>query len=414
MKILISAAEASSDNHAARLLLALRKLAAAAKDGDLDAFGVGGPKLQAEGFRAVVDARSLLAMGFSEVLGRLPGIFRALRLVTEAAERERPDVIVLIDYPDFHFRLAGRLARLGIPIVYYIPPKVWAWRKGRVRFLRDHFAAILCILPFEEDFYRRHDVPVRYVGNPLVDELPLGLTREQARAELGLDEGEPVLVIMPGSRPAELRYHLELLLNTALDASRTLRERRFFSPSRPLAVLLPFSAATNLERCRDDVEQWMSRTLDAHTLLDLRVSQGDAPVCLAAADAGLIKSGTSTLEAALMGCPHLIVYQSGALSHFVFFRLIRRGYEGPVGLPNLVHGWKKGEPLLVPEFLDRGLSRQRLSAELVVLFEDSAMRSRMKIGLMAVRNRVLGETQGVSPSEVAAGEVLRVVRGAKA
>lgn len=395
------------------MVRAIRELVGASDDPELEVFGVGGPKLQEEGLRAVVDARELLAMGFVEILGRLPAIFRALRRVVEAAERERPDVIVVIDYPDFHFRLARRLGHLGIPIIYYIPPKVWVWRTGRVRFLRENFAQILCILPFEEDFYRRHDVPVRYVGNPLVDELPLHLTREQARAGLGLDERDPVLVMMPGSRPSELRQHLDLMLETALKVSRRLREKRFFSRSVPLTVLLPFSIVTDLQASRDRIERWMSRTLDAHSLLDLRISQGDAATCLVAADAGLIKSGTATLEAALMGCPHLIVYQANALSQLVYSRFIRRRYAGPVGLVNLVHGWKEGEPLLVPEFIEAGLSVETLARELVALFEDPAWRSRMRAGLFRVRNQIVGDSPGFSPSMLAAREVVRVARGSR-
>lgn len=413
MKILISAAEASSDAHAAHLVRAIRKQLSEEEQGSLEIFGVGGPKLQAEGFHAVVDARKLLAMGFLEILGRLPMIFRALRDVARTAERERPDVIVVVDYPDFHFRLARRVGQLGIPIIYYIPPKVWAWRKGRIRFLRDRFARILCILPFEEAFYRDREVPVTYVGNPLVDELPLELTQEKARGELGLQESEPVLVLMPGSRPSELKHHLELMLQAALEASRRLREKHFFSRSRPLSVLMPFPTAANLDECRAGVEQWISRTLDAHSLLDIRISEGNAPVCLAAADVGLIKSGTSTLEAAMMRCPHLIIYQSNLLSHLIFSRVIRRSYPGPIGLTNLVHGWKEGAPLLVPEFTDRGLSSKTLARELLTLFEDREQRSRMRAGLETVRKRILGDSPGVSPSELAAKEVLRVARGKK-
>src|SRR6185437_5565712 len=142
-----------------------------------DAFGMGGPHLHEAGLRAVVDARGLLAMGFGEILGRLPQIFRALRVISDTARSERPDVAVVIDYPDFHFRLAKRLKANGIPVIYFIPPKVWAWRKGRIKILRERFVRVLSILPFEADFYRREKMPVTYVGNPLVDELPMSLTR---------------------------------------------------------------------------------------------------------------------------------------------------------------------------------------------------------------------------------------------
>ncbi len=410
MKILISAAEASSDVHGAQLLRALRR-----KLGDetVEAFGVGGPRLQAEGLRAVVDARSLLAMGFTEILGRLPGIFRALSTVAAAAAREKPDVAVVIDYPDFHFRLAKRIQRLGIPVVYFIPPKVWVWRQGRVRILRDRFAQVLCILPFEDEFYRNHAVPVKYVGNPLVDELPLDLTLEKARDQLGLALDRTVVLLMPGSRPAELDHHLELMLEAVLETGRDLRRTRFLPPREKLVVLLPFSTSSELEPCRERAERWMSRTLDAHSHLELRSSQGDAHTAMAAADAGLIKSGTSTLEAALMGCPHAILYRSNLLSHLVFEKVVRRQYRGPIGLSNLIHGWSAGSELLIREFIDREPRPRPLSRELTALLTDRARREQVLAGLRGVREKVLGPPGTPSPSEVAADEVIRIARAGK-
>jgi lipid-A-disaccharide synthase len=185
VKILISAAETSSDIHGAELLRALQGQFA---PGQIEAWGIGGPRLQAQGLRSLVDARSLLSMGFFELFGRLPKILGALGTIADAAARDRPDLAVVMDYPDFHFRLAKRLKKLGIPVVYYIPPKVWAWRQGRVKVLRERFVEVLSILPFEEDFFREHKVVAKYVGNPLVDELPLELSRAEARAKLGIGE----------------------------------------------------------------------------------------------------------------------------------------------------------------------------------------------------------------------------------
>ncbi|MEO5971672.1 MAG: lipid-A-disaccharide synthase, partial [Bdellovibrionia bacterium] len=201
LTVLISAGEASSDIHGAKLLNALRARLPAGTQ--LKTYGVGGPKLQSAGLRAVVDTRELMTMGFVEVLWRLPKIFRILKRVAEAAKQDPPDVAIVIDYPGFHFRLARQLKKLKIPIVYYIPPKVWVWRKHRVRFLKSFFDKVLCIFPFEELVYRDLDLPVKYVGNPLLDELPLGLSRAAARAELALFDEDRVLVVMPGSRDSE-------------------------------------------------------------------------------------------------------------------------------------------------------------------------------------------------------------------
>ena len=358
----------------------------------VEAFGIGGPKLQGAGLRAVVDARRLLAMGFSEIVGRLPEIFGALKAVTREAESRRPEVAVVIDYPDFHFRLARRLKRLGVPVVYFIPPKVWVWRKSRVNILRERFARILCILPFEEDFYRQERVPVRYVGNPLIDELPLKMTRAEARAHLGLDAKDSVIAVMVGSRPSELKQHLEILLaSVALTAARI---------GKRLVVLLPFSASSDLNSISARITDWQARHPGAK--LDLRVSQGDAHECLVAADAGLIKSGTSTLEAGLLGCPHAVVYKPNWLTRFVFHFLIR--YRGPIGLVNLVAGKRAGDAYLMRELLGRHMSPELVSAELVSLLTDGSRRAQLERDLQALRHKVVGN--GESPSLRAAREIL--------
>ena len=319
MKILISAAETSSDAHGAELLRALRAI-----DPSIEAFGIGGPKLQAVGLRSIVDARELLSMGFFEIFARLPRILRALRRLRKEAAREKPDIAVVIDYPDFHFKLATRLKRLGIPVVYYIPPKVWAWRKSRVKFLRRFFVKLLCIFPFEEEFYRREEVNARYVGNPLMDELPLGLDQAEARRKLGLGP-ERVLVAMPGSRPSEIKRHLELFLDSIV--AFQLRAEGSWQ------ALMPFPENGDLGPIRKRIAEW-ERAKSRR--IKLRLSQGDSPLCMLAADVGVIKSGTSTLEAGVLGCPHVIVYKPNGFSCFVFKHLIR--YRGPVGLVNLVAG----------------------------------------------------------------------------
>lgn len=427
MRILISAAETSSDAHGAELLKAIQKLAPSSPslspDLPLEAFGIGGPKLKAAGLRTVVDARDLMAMGFTEVLTKLPRIFSSMRQVSHAAMTTPPDVVVFIDYPDFHFKLAKRFVnhlkfkRLGIPIVYYIPPKVWVWRKKRVEVLRKYFDMILCIFPFEESFYSQFKIHSKFVGNPLVDELPLNLTRLQARENLGLRDSAPVLVLMPGSRRSELKAHFLLMIDAAQLAAKRLRERGVLSKDQPLEVLIPFPVTANLE------------SLPRHPLypeLNIRLSQGNAAECLVAADAGLIKSGTSTLEAALLGCPHTIVYRTTRTTAWIFKNLIR--YKGPIGLVNLV---ARG-PLPKPEFdskknnlvrelvLDE-VTLEALTDEVVSLMSESGRREKMKLGFLALRKEVCGPRHGLaalggaesnhaSPSERAALEIIHLAQ----
>ncbi|MGK5081835.1 lipid-A-disaccharide synthase [Bdellovibrionota bacterium FG-1] len=401
-KVLISAAETSSDAHGAELLRALKIL-----DPTVEAFGVGGPRLQGVGLRTWVDARELLAMGFFEIFSRLPRILRALKKVGKLAAIEKPDVAVVIDYPDFHFRLARRLRTLGIPVVYYIPPKVWVWRKNRIRILKEQFAKVLSILPFEVEFYQREKVPVCYVGNPLVDELPLEMTREQARNRLDLSLQKQALVVMPGSRPSEIRRHLGLMLDAAKQAAVQLRVRQKLKPDERLVVLMPFPVTSDIETVRAQADEWVKKQKDADLLLDLRVSQGDAHECLVAADAGLIKSGTSTLEAALLKCPHVIVYKPNWVTEFIYRHWIR--YPGPVGLSNLIAGWSPENPFLITELLCSDATVEALAVEALGLLLDPEKKQRQLDGFSAIREKIL-PAGGESPSAMAAREVLGVAR----
>ncbi len=419
MRILISAAETSSDVHGAELLKAIREQLGDAAE--LEAFGIGGPQLQQAGLKVIVDARELLAMGFTEILGRLPTVLRALRQMTQAASRMRPDVAVLIDYPDFHFRLARRLSRLGIPLIYYIPPKTWVWRKRRVQLLRRLFVRILCILPFEEDFYRSQNVAVKYVGNPLVDELPIDLTREAARSQLALELKEKVLVLMPGSRLSELKQHFDLMLDAAGGAAEILSARGYLKAQEKLQVLMPFPVTVDFQKIRDRFQKRSLRSpLDSH--LNIRLSQGDAGQCLVAADSGLIKSGTSTLEAGLLRCPHTIVYKTTRMTAWIYKNLIR--YRGPVGLVNLVAQGplreKEGlgsrdskRDYLVKELVLDEVTLTSLRDEIVSLMTEPEKCRQMIRGFEVLRDQVCGKTVRIRPSHSAAREVIGVMQAAR-
>jgi lipid-A-disaccharide synthase len=401
MRILISAAEASSDAHGAELLRALRVEFGPGRGEELRAWGVGGPKLRAQGLDARVDAAALLAMGFTEAVSRLPRLRAALDELTAAVAAERPDVAVLIDYPEFHFRLAERLRAQGVPTVCYIPPKLWAWRRRRARKLRELYRRVLCIFPFEPEFFAGLGVEARYVGNPLLDELPMALTRAEARARLGLKEDERVVTLMPGSRPSELRRHIPLMLEGAARAAARLRAEGELGPAEPLRVLVPLPEVADFERHRSAVEDWCRR--GAFRILDVSVSRGDAAAALKAADSALVKSGTSTLEAALLGVPMAVVYRPSWLTARIFRNLIR--YRGPVGLVNLAGGWKPGQPYAARELLCEDATPAALGDELVSLLTDAGRRAGM-MGEFARLREVL-RTE-MSPSRAAAREIWEV------
>ena len=404
MKILISAAEASSDMHGAQLLHALKEeLKGQGQKISLEVFGVGGPLLQAQGLKPVIDARSLLSMGIVEVLSRLPQVIRALNRVTQAAREEKPDLALVIDYPEFHFRLAKRLNRLNIPVFYYIPPKVWVWRKKRLQFIRQYFKKVFLILPFEQEIYEKEGVPALYVGNPLLDELPLHLTRQEARMRLGIELNETLLVLMPGSRPSELKYHLDVMLDSALQVSKKL------SP-KVLRVLMPLPHTADLTEVNDRVELWKQKqgVSSGQTLPFVQVSQGNAHECLVAADAGIIKSGTSTLEAGLLRCPHTIIYNASRITGWIFKNIVR--YQGPVGLVNLIHGVDPGQPYLIRELLGEQISVEELTRETLSLLTDQERRKKLNQGferlLQKTKSGSVGQSQ-VGPSQRVAQEILR-------
>ncbi len=352
---------------------------------------MGGPALQAEGLETLVNAADLLSMGFSEILSRLPRIWRALNTLEEAARLRGPMAALVVDYPDFHFRLARRLQKLGIPVVDFIPPKVWVWRKSRVMRMKQVFSKVLCIFPFEEKFYEGSGVPAVYVGNPLMDELPFKLTREDARTRLKIAADDRAVVLLPGSRESELKIHIPLMLDAAEKCAEMLRLR--------LKVLVPLPDAI-------DQQPWLDSVLaqvDHYDHLDVKFSFGDAHLCMIAADAGLIKSGTSTLEAALLGCPHAVVYKTGKLTEWIFKYLIR--YRGPVGLVNLALGWREGEPYRATEWICDQATVENLKQELVTLLSDESYRAQLKKSFLPI---LLG-LSGRRASESAAREVLQLV-----
>ncbi len=387
MKIFFSAAEASSDTHAAEALKRLTVLCA--KRGvTLDAFGVGGPKLRAAGLRVVLPAEELLAMGFVEVVGRLPKIRRDLARLAELAAMERPDAAVLCDYPDFHFKLAKRLKPLGFPVVCFIPPKIWVWRKDRIRFLAEFYDRVLSILPFEEGVYAGSDVSFRYVGNPLMDELPLALTHAVAREALGITGSDPVLVLMVGSRPSEFRFHL----GPMIEAARITRDAL---PGGRLKILIPLPETADLELFRAKLAE-----IPEARNLDLQVSRGDAWTAMKAADAGLVKSGTSSLEAALLDLPHVVIYRAHPISELIFKHLIR--YRKAISLTNLI-GAQGRDTRVVPELILENFTPTKMAAELGHLFgAEGPGRSREMRNAFGEIRKILGER---SPSECVAEEI---------
>ena len=354
-ELLIVAGEASADLHAARALEALRAL----RPG-IHAFGVGGPLLRAAGLEALHPAEAISVMGLAEVIPRLPRILGILRDLGREAERRRPRAALLVDLPDFNLRLARRLRRLGVKVVYYISPTVWAWRPGRARKIAQVVDRMLCILPFEERFYEGTGVPARFVGHPLADR-PAPGPAAGYRVELGLDPARTTVALVPGSRVTELAR----IFPPMLEAAEVLRVRH-----PDVQFVVPVAPTLR----RDQLAPYVA----AHAGLDVRLVEARADLAVGASDGALVKSGTSTLEAGLMLRPMVVVYKLSWLSWIVARLLVKLVH---VSLVNLLAG--RG---VVPELLQGDATPARIAAELEAVLGPGPAREAQLSGLREVRD----------------------------
>lgn len=309
--LLVVAGEASADQHGARVIQALRRLC-----GGLDCFGLGGPRLREAGLAEIADASALAVVGISEVVRGLGRIRRVFRSVLQACADRRPGAALLIDLPDFNLRLARRLGRMGIPVLYYIAPQAWAWRRGRVRQLRRRVRRLCVVFPFEREFFARYGITVEFVGHPLSEE---GVGPAAARPR--------TVAIVPGSRPREI----ERLLPALAGAARILAKRH-----PPLDFVLPLAPGVSEEQVRALLEQ---------AGLEATLVHGGAARALAGARLALIASGTATLEAAFAGVPMVVVYRVSRTTYALVRPVFRLDH---VCIVNILAGRE-----VVPELLQR-------------------------------------------------------------
>ncbi len=323
------------------------------------AFGVGGPRLRAAGLEALYRAEELSVMGIGEVLPRIPRILRILRGVARAAAERKPRVALLVDSPDFNLRLAERLKAMGVRVVYYVSPTVWAWRRGRARKIARVVDRMLCILPFEERFYEGTGVSARFVGHPLA-ERPAPEPAARYRERLGLGGARTTVALLPGSRPSELRR----IFPPMLDAAERVRARH-----PDVQFVVPVAPTLR----QGDVRAYLA----SHAALDVKLVAGRADEAVGASDAVLVKSGTSTLETALMLRPMVVVYKLSWLSYAVAKLLVRVAH---FALVNLLAGRR-----IVPELLQREASPERMADELERLLPGGAARDAQLAALADVR-----------------------------
>jgi lipid-A-disaccharide synthase len=373
--VLLSCGEASGELYAAELV---RELLAA--DPEIRCFGLGGERLRRAGAEITVNLQQVSVIGLVEVLSKLPALKRAQSALLEAASRRRPDVAVLIDFSGFNLRLAKRLKSLQIPVVYYVSPQVWAWRRGRLRTIEKNVDKMLVILPFEEKFYRDAGIPVQFVGHPLVDLVRPREDRNAFFGRIGLDVARPLVALLPGSRSREIELHLPVL---AAAADR-MTDRR---PDLQFVLL----RASTVDK--SSLEAGLRGTASTIRIVDDATYQG-----LAHAAVAIVASGTATVEAALSLTPMVVVYRVGKLSYRLGKPFVRVPHYAMV---NLI----AGRPL-VTELIQEAMTEERVASEALELIEEPAAAESMRRGLAEVKAR-LG---GGGASRRAAREVISVAR----
>lgn len=340
-KIFISAGEASGDLHAAAITKALLKLSPQAQ-----VFGMGGAALRAAGGEVLFDIKEHSVMGTVEVLRKLPALFRLRDAFKKVMLERRPDVFVTVDYPEFNMRIARLAKQLHIPVLSYIPPSAWAWRKGRARDVAALVNKVACIYPFEYTVYKEAGADVEFVGNPLVDIVKTHLPRAVAEAKAGKQAGKPLVLLLPGSRFKEITNVLPVML----EAVKLLHEQR------PDAIFVLQKAPTIASDLLD------AQLAAAGTAV--KIVEGDNYDVMNVADVALATSGTVTLEAALCGLPAVICYKASALTVALGRLLIKTKY---IGLPNILAGRE-----ILPELIQQDMTAEKMAAAALHFLEPQA------------------------------------------
>jgi lipid-A-disaccharide synthase len=379
MRVLISAGEASGENYGALLIPELKKVLG----NETEFFGVGGERMRAAGCETVVDSKVVAVLGITEVIRHIPRIYREFFRMVSAAQRRKPDVAVLIDFPDFNLRLAGRLHRMGVPVVYFVSPQLWAWKKRRIGRVQRYVERMLVIFPFEEGYYRERGVKAEYVGHPLADLPAPQISREELSTSFGVDIDKHWVALLPGSRKKEVSLNLPIMLEAAARLGCGYE------------FLLPVASTLS----RDWMKMQVERSTVPINLLD------DARVALLHARASIVASGTATVEAALVGNPFVVVYRLSNLSYEIGRRFVKlKNYA----MVNLVAGRE-----IVPELIQDRFTAENVASEIRKIVPNGSARERMMAELKDVREQLHlpGTKAGETAITRAAAGVAAVLAG---
>ncbi len=356
-RVMIVAGEASGDLHGGNLVRAMHRI-----DPDIRFTGVGGKQMQRAGVELLADVADMAVVGLTEVVFRLRMILGVLRRLKALLKRDPPDLVILIDYPDFNLPLARTAKKCGVKVLYYISPQVWAWRKGRVKTIRETVDRMVVILPFEEKFYREAGIDVTFVGHPLLDEVRKKYERPEALKRFGLREEAVTIAVLPGSR----RNEVASLLPEMLRACRILTER-----ISPIQFILPIAGTLDPAFVRDILQPFPIR---------INVVPDEIYDVIAVADAAMVASGTATLETALLETPMVVLYKISGISYAVGRRVIRVDH---ISLVNLIAG-----RTVVPELIQAEANPERIAAEVGQIVTRREKAREMRAALAEIREKL--------------------------
>ena len=345
-RVMIIAGEASGDMHAAKLVREVNE-----KTSDINFYGIGGKHMVEAGVDALIDSADLAVVGLLEVLAHWNTISGALKKMQHLLRTDPPDLLVLTDYPDFNLRLAKTAKECGVKVLFYISPQVWAWRQKRVFKIKKLVDMMAVVFPFEEIFYKKYDVPVRFVGHPLVDEINVSADQQTLRNEFILDSDKPVIGLFPGSRHSEIKRLLPIIIDSAKEIIKEKPDAQFVIPVASTLKeedILPYF---------NDVE------------LDMRVISQRSHDVMTVCDAVITVSGTVTLELALLKIPMVVVNKISKLSYFIVTRTLKLDH---IALCNIVANKR-----VVPELIQDDATSGKISANLLNLLNNSEKRSKI-------------------------------------
>jgi lipid-A-disaccharide synthase len=354
-QILISSGEASSDMYAARLVTALRERTQARF------FGMGGPRMAEAGVELIADYHEVAVVGIAEVLHKIPSVIGVQNRLKREALRRHAALTILVDSPGTHLGVARRMKQIGVKVGYFIGPQVWAWRAGRVRIVKRRVNQMVVIFPFEEKIYRDAGVPVTFVGHPLVDVVKASMTRAEFAALHNLDANKPIVTILPGSRPSEIRQNYGRILEACERLHRTNNEIQFVLAEAPNLTSDFFSPY-------------------ASSAVEMKQVRGATYDALAAADCAIVASGTATIEAALLGTPMVVIYRVRPLSALILRRMIRTPFFSMV---NLIAGKR-----VVTELIQDDFTPEAVESEVRRLLDSPGTTSEMRASLAEVRAKL--------------------------